>query len=57
MWATLNFRGSGKLKKKKTARDVCKKTLDVEFERDLSISLGSMIGDGQTDRHTHRHFF
>ena len=34
---------------KKTARDIYKRTLDIEFERDRSIGLGSMIGD----RHTH----
>ena len=41
----------GKLKKR--ARDIYKRTLDIEFERDRSIGLGSMIGDGQTDRQTH----
>ena len=44
----------GKLKKK-TARDIYKRTLDIEFEQDQSIGLGSMIGDGQTGRHTHTH--
>ena len=46
-------------KLKKKARDIYKRTLDIEFERDRSIRLGSMIGDGQTDRHTqtHTHFF
>ena len=42
----------GKLKK--TARDICKRTPDIDFERDRSIGLGSTIGDGQT--HTYRHF-
>ena len=50
MWTTLNFRGRGKTKK--TARDIYKRTLDIEFERDRSIGLGSTIGDGQTDRQT-----
>ena len=39
---------------KKTARDIYKRTLDIEFERDRSIGLGSMIGDGRTDRQTNR---
>ena len=48
---------------KKTARDIYKRTLDIEFERDRSIGLGSMFGDCNTDRqtdthtHTHTHFF
>ena len=42
----------GKLKKKKKARDIYKRTLDIEFERDRLIGLGSTIGDGQTDRET-----
>ena len=53
----------GKLKK--ATRDIYKRALDIEFERDRSIGLGSTIGDDQTDRqtdihtdrHTHRHFF
>ena len=37
------------------------RTLDIEFERNRSIGLGSRIGDVQTDRqagrqaHTHTH--
>ena len=42
----------GKLKK--TARDICERTLDIDFERDQSVGLGCTFGDGQTD--THRHF-
>ena len=53
MWTTLNFRGRGKTKK--TARDIYKRTLDIEFERDRSIGLGSTIGDGQTQTQTHTH--
>ena len=59
------FRGRGKTKR--TARDIYKRTLDIEFERDRSIGLGSTIGEGRTDgrsdrqtdrqTHTHRHFF
>ena len=41
----------GKLKN--PARDIYKRTLDIEFERDRSICLGSTIGDGQTDTHIH----
>ena len=52
MLTTLNFRG--KRKTKKPARDIYKRTLDIEFERDRSIGLGSTIGDGQTDRQTDR---
>ena len=48
-------------KLKKEVRDICKRTLYIEFERDRSISLGSTIGDGQTHRqtqtHTHTFFF
>ena len=40
-------------KTKKMARDIYKRTLDIEFEGDWSIGLGSMICDGQTDTHTH----
>ena len=49
MSTNLNFRGRGKTKK--TARDIYKRTLDIEFERDWSIGLGTTIGDGQTDTH------
>ena len=45
------FRGSGKIKK--PVLDIYKRTLDIEFERDRSIGLGSTNGDGQTDRQTH----
>ena len=39
------------------ARDIYKRILDNEFERDRSTDLGSTIGDGQrhTDTHTHTH--
>ena len=30
---------------KKGNRDVCKETLDVEFEQDLSVGLRATIGD------------
>ena len=45
----------GKLKK--PAQDIYKRTLDIEFERDWLIGLGSTIGDGQTDTHTNTQFF
>ena len=32
---------------KKRARDICKGTLDIEFERDWSFGLGAMLGDEQ----------
>ena len=45
MWTTLNFEGRSKTKK--VAGDICKRTLDIECERDWSVSLGAMLGDGQ----------
>ena len=50
MWNTLNLGVGGKLK---TARDIYNRTLDIEFEWDQSIRLGSTIGNGQTDTHIH----
>ena len=49
--------GRGKLKKKKKARDIYKRTTDIDFKRDRLIGLGSTIGDGQTDTHTHTEIF
>ena len=44
----------GKLNK--TARDIYKRTLNIEFEGDRSIGLGSTsASDRQTDTHTHTH--
>ena len=37
----------GRSKTKKGARDIYKGTLDIEFERDSSFSLGSTLGDVQ----------
>ena len=34
-------------KRKKRAGDICKGTLDIEFERDWSVSLGATLGEGQ----------
>ena len=53
MLTTLNFKGTSETKK--WAIDICKGTLDIEFERDWSIGLGSTTRDGQTDRQTGRH--
>ena len=33
------------LKRKKQAGDICKGTLDIECERDWSVSLGAMLGN------------
>ena len=51
----LRLEVEGKLKQ--MARDICERTLNIEFERDRSIGLGSMFGDDQTDRHTHTDIF
>ena len=40
---SLNFEGRSKTKKR--ARDICKGTLDIEFERDWSFGLGATLGD------------
>ena len=57
----MSLESKKKKKLKKTAQDIYKRTLDIEFERDRYIDLGSTIGEGQTDKHTHththRHFF
>ena len=45
MWTTLNFESRSKTKKQ--AGDICKGTLDIECERDWSVSLGATLGDGQ----------
>ena len=58
-YSTLNFRGREKTKK--AARDICRRSLDIKFERDRSIGLGSTFGDGQSDKHIEiffiKHFF
>ena len=46
MLTTLNFEGRSKTKKKRV-RDICKVTLDIEFERDWSVGLCALLGDGQ----------
>ena len=50
---TSQFRGRGKTKN--ISRDISKRTLDIEFERDRSNGLASMFGDGHIDKHTHTH--
>ena len=37
------------LNEKKNPRNICKRTLDKGFERDWSVSLGAMLGDGHTE--------
>ena len=37
--------------------EIYKRTLDIEFEWDRSIGLGSTIGDGRTDRQTESFFY
>ena len=36
-----------RLKTKNQIGDVCKGTIDIECERDWSVGLGAMLGDGQ----------
>ena len=45
MWTTLNFKSRSKTKKKQ-AGDICKWILDIECERDWSVSLGATLDDG-----------
>ena len=45
MCTTLNFEGRSKTKKQ--GGDICKGIVDIEFERDWSVSLGATSGDGQ----------
>ena len=45
MLTTLNFESISITKKR--ARDICKGTLDFEFERVWSFSLGATLGDVQ----------
>ena len=33
----------------KTPRNICKRTLDIGFQRDPSVGLGAMLGDGHTE--------
>ena len=33
-------------KRKKRARDICKRTLGIECERDRPVGLGATLGDG-----------
>ena len=36
-------------KRKKSPTNICKRTLDKGFERDWSVGLGAMLGDGHTE--------
>ena len=45
MLITLNFEGRSKTKE--LAGDICKGTLDIECERDWSLSLSATLGNGQ----------
>ena len=65
MRTTLNFRDRAKTRK--TARDIYKRALDIEFEGDRLIGLGStyiicglydrLRTDRRTHTHTHMHTF
>ena len=48
MWTTLNFEGGSKAKTQ--AEDICKGTLDIDCERDWSVSLGATLGDGRKNK-------
>ena len=45
IWTTLNFEGRSKTKK--WAKDICRGTLDIEWERDWPVYLGATLGDRQ----------
>ena len=45
MWTTLNFKGRSKTKI--MARNICKGTLYIDFERDWWVGLGPPLGDGK----------
>ena len=50
MWTTLNFNGRSKMKN--LNGDICKGTLDIKFERDWSVGLGAMLGDGHKKKNS-----
>ena len=39
----------GLLENEKPPRNICKRTLHKGFERDWSVGLGAMLGDGHTE--------
>ena len=43
MWTTLNFKGRSKIKI--MARNIYKRILYIEFERDWLVDLGPALGD------------
>ena len=45
MWTTLYFEGRSKTKN--LAWDICKGTLDIEYERDWPVVLSATLDDGQ----------
>ena len=45
MWTTLNFKGRSKTKI--MTRNICKRILYIEFERDWWVGLGPELGDGK----------
>ena len=45
MWTTLNLEGRSKTNKE--AGDICKGTLDIEFDRYCSFGLGASLGAEQ----------
>ena len=42
--------------KKKTPRNICKRTLGKGFERDWSVGLGAMLGDRHTENKKNSNF-
>ena len=49
MWTTLNFKVRSQTKV--MARDICKMTLHIQFERDWWVGLGPELGDGKKFRY------
>ena len=39
----------GLIENDKPPRNICKRTLDKGIERDWSVGLGAMLGDGHTE--------
>ena len=53
LWITLNFNGKTKITKERNG-DICRGTLDIEFEQDWSVGLGTALGDGKKNQ---KYFF
>ena len=45
MWTILNFKGRSETKKR--VGDICKRALDIEYEQDWPVGLGTKLGDGK----------